>query len=555
MTIRTTRRGFLGAASLASLAAPALAANYSSGAFTHGVASGDPDVNSVVLWTRFRPGNGGNARIGWEVAESETFATPSAKGELLISAADDHCVKVIARGLKPGRRYAYRFLSASGASPTGFTRTAPQGKTSALTFAAFSCANKPQGYFHAYADAAARDDIELCIHLGDYIYEMERGNYPSLAEAVPGRTIVPDTELRAYRDYCARYASYRDDADLQELHRVKPWAVIWDDHEFANDTWMNGAGAQDDATDGPWAARKAAAVKAYCDWMPIRHTANDGLRIYRRLDWGDLASILLLDTRLIGRDAQGSARTALAGAAQQGPDALKKAAQAFAANTLNDPRHSMLGAAQEVWLAQQLRASKASGRPWQVLAQQVVVGEQIIAASAPKMLPPDASDWQRSFVQNAVTFAELGLPWNMDSWAGYPAARTRFLESCARDANNALVLSGDSHSAWAYDLPGANAAPAAVEIGVTSVASTGFERTFSNAAPGEREAAMLEANKELAWCDITNRGYTITQLTPQNVEATYVQLSDVTTSARPNATSKTIAAEARKGAGVGPWQV
>lgn len=556
MTISTTRRGFLGAASLASLAAPTYAASYSNGAFTHGVASGDPDANSVVLWTRFRPGNGGNARIGWEIAESETFANPVAKGELLINAGDDHCGKVIARGLKPGRRYVYRFLSASGASPMGLTRTAPQGKTSALTFAAFSCANRPQGYFHAYADAAARDDIDLCIHLGDYIYEMERGNYPSLAETLPGREINPAWELVAYRDYCLRYANYRADPDLQELHRVKPWAVIWDDHELANDAWMNGAGAHDPATEGAWAARKAAAMKAYVDWMPIRHKTADGLRIYRRLDWGDLASILLLDTRLIGRDQQGSARTALAAAAQQGPDALKRAAQDFAATTLNDPKRTMLGAPQEAWLTQQMRASKTSGRPWQILAQQVVTGEQNISANAPKMLPPDASDWQKNFVQNAVTLSGLGLPWSMDSWSGYPAARARLLEACARDAENALVLAGDSHSAWAYNLPGgANGAPAAVEIGVTSVASTGFERTFSNAAPGEREASMLDANKELAWCDITRRGYTITKVTPQRTEATYVQLSDITTPARPIATSKTIAAEARKGAGVGQWQV
>lgn len=556
MTINTTRRGFLGAASLASLAAPVYAASYSNGEFTHGVASGDPDANSVVLWTRFRPSNGGNARVGWEIADDEAFKKLAAKGELMIAAADDHCGKVLAKGLKPGRRYFYRFLSAGGASPTGLTRTAPQGKIDAFTFAAFSCANKPQGYFHAYADAAARDDVELCIHLGDYLYEMERGNYPSAAEAVPGRLIEPGNELRSYRDYCARYASYRIDPDLQELHRVKPWAVIWDDHEFANDTWMDGAGAQDDKTDGPWANRKAAAVKAYFDWMPIRHRPVDGLKIYRRIDWGELASVLLLDTRLIGRAQQCNARTALAAAAQQGPDELKKAAQAFVANNLNDPKRSLMGSAQESWMAQQLRESKKNGRPWQILAQQVVVGKQTIPPTAPKFLPPDASDWQKQFVQNAVAFSDLGLPWNMDSWAGYPAARARFLEACARDANNALVLAGDSHSAWAHNLPGgADGASAAAEVGVTSVSSTGFERTFANAAPGEREAAMRAANSELAWCDVTNRGYTLTRVTADKAEATYMQLGPITTPDRPTVTPKTLIAEARKGSGVGPWQV
>mgnify|MGYP000853766014 CR=1 FL=1 len=175
----------------------------------------------------------------------------------------------------------------------------------------------PWGYFHAYADAAARDDVEICLHLGDYIYEMQRGVYPSPEEAVAGRLFNPAGETVTYADYCARYSSYRADKDLQELHRLKPWAVIWDDHESANDSWMNGAAAHDPATEGSWANRKAASVKAYFDWMPIRHKQKDGLRIYRRMDWGNLASILMLDTRLIGRDQQIDMKAALAAAALQ----------------------------------------------------------------------------------------------------------------------------------------------------------------------------------------------------------------------------------------------
>lgn len=556
MRINTTRRGFLGAASLATLAAPVYAASYSGGEFTHGVASGDPDATSVVLWTRFRAGNGGNARLAWEIAETENFASPAAKGELLIAAADDYCGKVLARGLKPGRRYFYRFLSANGASPTGLTRTAPQGEIDGFTFAAFSCSNMPWGYFHAYADAAARDDVEICLHLGDYIYEMQRGVYPSPEEAVAGRLFNPAGETVTYADYCARYSSYRADKDLQELHRLKPWAVIWDDHESANDSWMNGAAAHDPATEGSWANRKAASVKAYFDWMPIRHKQKDGLRIYRRMDWGNLASILMLDTRLIGRDQQIDMKAALAAAALQGDAVLKQTAETIAKAQLSNPKRSLMGATQEAWFAQQLRESKNSGRPWQIVAQQVVTGRQLMPPQSEKLLPANTPDSQKLFARIGAALTALDIPWNMDSWSGYPPARARFLEACARDADNAIVLAGDSHSAWAHNLPGgANGAPAAVEIGVTSVSSAGFERTFSNAAPGERETAQLAANKELAWCDVTNRGYNVTRVTAKRTETTYVQLADVRSPERPAITTKTLATDARKSSGVGPWQV
>jgi len=556
LRLSATRRNILAGAALASLAAPTRAASYSAGEFTHSVASGDPDANSVVLWTRFRASNGGNARIGWEVAEDEAFAKPAAKGELMIAAADDYCGKVLARGLKPGRRYFFRFLSASGASPTGLTRTAPQGKVDSLTFAAFSCSNLPWGYFHAYADAAARDEIELCLHLGDYIYEMQRGAYPSLDESVPGRTIFPAGETITYADYCARYASYRTDKDLQELHRLKPWSVIWDDHENANDAWVGGAGAHDPLKEGLWADRKAASIKAYFDWMPIRQVQKNGLRIYRRLDWGNLASLLMLDTRLIGRDQQVDLRKPLDAAALEGDAAFKATAEKIAKEQIADPKRTLLGATQEAWLSAQLRDSNRSGRPWQIIAQQVVMGRQLMPPESAKLLKTNPSEGQKKLVRNGLALTELDIPWNMDSWSGYPPARTRFLEACARDAANALVLAGDSHCAWAHNLPGgADGAPAAIEIGVTGVTSPGFERTFSNAGPGEREAVMVAANKELAWCDITNRGYNVTRLTAERTETTYVQLAHVASADRPGITTKTIAADARKGSGVGPWQV
>ncbi|MET0182396.1 MAG: alkaline phosphatase D family protein, partial [Caulobacterales bacterium] len=283
-----SRRSILLGASLAATPIPAWARSYTAGAFTHGVASGDPTQNAVILWTRFVPAVSSEGRIGWEVSEDENFARVARRGTLTPTAASDYCAKVDARGLQPGRRYFYRFLSSAGPSVTGLTRTAPRNADS-LNIAFFSCANLPWGYFHAYGDAAARDEIDLCLHLGDYIYEMQRGAYPSFSEAVVGRTIEPGGETITLADYYARYASYHLDTDLLEMRRVKPLSTVWDDHELANNTWKGGAAAHQPETEGAWTDRFAAASKAYFDWMPIRLPERRSTRIYRSLDWGDLA--------------------------------------------------------------------------------------------------------------------------------------------------------------------------------------------------------------------------------------------------------------------------
>lgn len=269
------------------------------GVFSHGVASGDPLPDGVVIWTRFV---GADGAIAWEIAEDEAFARIAQRGQLSASIASDFCVKADVRGLAPGRRYYYRFLAASGPSPTGETRTAPASGVERLTVALVWCANFAWGYFHAYGHGARRDDIDIVLHAGDYIYELPRGAYPSAADAVPGRSIDPAGAARTLSDYYQRYATYHTDPDLLELRRRKPIAAVWDDHEFADNTWREGAGAHRDASQGPFADRIAAAAKAYFDWMPIRRPEAQGVRIYRSLDWGDFARIVLFDTRLIGRD-------------------------------------------------------------------------------------------------------------------------------------------------------------------------------------------------------------------------------------------------------------
>ncbi|MGE0595624.1 MAG: alkaline phosphatase [Hyphomonadaceae bacterium] len=546
-----SRRSLLIAASLAATPRPAWAQNLSAGAFTHGVASGDPLADGVMLWTRFVHANDG--RIAWEVAADDTFAAPVARGEAVAAPHHDFCAKIDVRGLAPGRRYFYRFLSASGPSPTGRTLTAPATDGEALTIALFSCSNLPFGYFHAYGDAAERDDIDLALHVGDYLYELPRGAYPSAEEAVPGREIEPAGETLSLQDYYQRYAAYHRDPDLLELRRLKPMAAIWDDHEIADNAWSGGALGHN-RNDGDYPTRAAAAMKAYFDWMPIR--AGAGAAVTRTLDWGGLARILLLDTRLAGRTAQLAYNAALVRRLMASGAGGEEARRAFEAQ-LNNPARSILGATQEQWLSQALAHSKAAGQTWQIIAQPLVTGDQHANADMLALLPERGSSNARRYFVAGVTLSGLGLPWNLDAWAGYPGARARLLQACADHANNALVLGGDSHNCWVNTLAAPNdpARVAAIEFAGGSVTSPGFERSLSNAAPGERERRMRSANPQLAFCDLTHRGYALLRLTRAACEAEWRAFADVRNPQRGDAMVTRISAAASAAGGPGAWSV
>ncbi len=552
--MKIARRSLLVAAAATPAFAPrsAWAQRFSAGTFTHGVASGDPLADGVMIWTRFAHNGGG--RIGWEVASDEAFAHVIRHGATRASLANDFCAKVDVRGLEPGRRYFYRFLAASGPSEIGRTCTAPAAGVSSLTLALFSCSNFPFGYFHAYGHAAAREDVELAIHCGDYIYEYGRGTYPSEAEAIGGRVLEPATEIVRLQDYYQRYATYHRDADLMALRAAKPLSVVWDDHELANDTSRTGAQNHQVETEGSFADRIAAASKAYFDWMPIRRPERRGARIYRSLDWGDLARILLLDTRHIGRDRQLDYRTQLFPRLAQGGAEAAAALAEFRGTMLNNPNRTMLGAEQEAWFADRLSQSKARGHTWQIVAQQLVMGEQVAPQNFSRLLPQDTPSGTRQWIAGAEQLGAQGMPWNLDSWGGYPAARARLLAACAERANNALVLGGDSHNCWVNNLAAANGQRlAALEFAGGSVSSPGFERTLSAAQAGEREAMMRSANPELAWCDLSHRGYGVFKLTRGACEAEWLAFADVR-SPTPSAPSVTrLSAAASASAGPGTW--
>ncbi len=481
---------------LGALALPGLALAQTVAAltgFTHAVASGEPAADSVLLWTRYVPRDGGAAELCVELAETADFARVVGGGADMTGPWRDYTAKITVAGLQPGRDYHYRFVAPDGSfSPAGRTRTLPGDGTRPWRAAIFSCSNMGYGWFNAYAHAAARDDLDCAIHLGDYFYEYAPDHYPPAKDAVPGRVSLPGAELIHLADYRLRYGSYRADPDLQALHRRLPMIAQWDDHESANDSYEWGAENHDPATEGDWNARRAAAIQAYREWMPV---SDEPWKAY---DIGALATLFRTETRLLARTRQPDVAPLFREAAPAA--ALRR----FRDGPWQDPASTMMGTQQEAWLADAMRRSVRSGRPWQVVGFGTIMGDTVMPADATGWLI-GASDRARTYVGAGIAEAKAGLPFNFDNWGGYPAARARFLRSAQGLGGNTVVISGDSHNAWAYDLA-QDGRPAAVEFAGHSVTSPGYENGIG-ASPATVATALVRANPELTWCDTSRRGY------------------------------------------------
>ncbi|MBB5700104.1 alkaline phosphatase D family protein [Sphingomonas yantingensis] len=506
MTLRIDRRSLivtgtlgLGAFALPGFARQATIAN--ARGFTHSVASGEPGATTMLLWTRYVPADGAPAKVKVEVAETPDFARVVGGAEMVTGPWRDHTVKLHVTGLKPGTRYHYRFVAPDGTtSPVGRTKTLPEGPVPSFKAAIFSCSNYGFGFFNAYAHAAARADLDLAIHLGDYIYEYAPANYPAADQVVANRVPQPFKEIVALADYRLRYASYRADRDLQALHAAMPMVVQWDDHESANDSWEGGA-QNHQAEEGDWNARRSAAVQAYREWLPVSEEP------WKAYDIGSLATLYRTETRLFAR----SQPPELAPLFLKGGDPIP-ALKAFRDGPWQDPSVTMMGTEQEGWLDTAMAASVRAGTRWQVVGFGTIMGNTRAPAEAVSWLKPDAAPRSRAWVQAGVTAGTLGLPSNLDNWGGYPAARARFLKSAQAYGGSTVVICGDSHNAWAYDLA-QDGKPAAVEFAGQGVTSPGYESAIG-VDPRQVAAAMVAANPELKWCDTSRRGYMALTLTP-----------------------------------------
>ena len=496
---KALKLGLLGLVGLGS--APALAQG--ARGFSHGVASGEPGPDRVLLWTRYASAD--EARLKWEVATDDAFSQIVAQGDALASPANDCCAKAWARGLQPGKWYYYRFIAASGEkSVTGRTKTLPVGKVPSYKIAVFSCSNYGFGWFNAYGHACEANDFDLALHLGDYFYEYKRGNYPSEKQALAER-VLPVDEAVTLAQYRERFATYRADPDLQRLHQLYPTVTVWDDHETANDTWKDGA-ENHQPDEGNWAVRKAASEKAYREWLPV---SDD---YYASYEVGELATLFRLETRHIARDKQFELGKIFDAAA---PGQAEAALASFRDGAWRDPARTLMGAQQEEWLAKGLKTSARAHKPWQVLVQQVIMGQLAMPQNLAEGMAADSPDWLKKRIAVSTAGSHEGLPFNMDAWDGYPAARDRLYKASLEAGANLLVFAGDSHNAWAFDLD-RKGQRVGVEMACHSVTSPGAEGSIRWRKPDALAADIVAANPQLKWCDTARRGYLAVELTPKS---------------------------------------
>lgn len=447
--------------------------------FYHGVASGDPLTDGIILWTRVTPRDASTSiEVQWRIAKDSAFNFTMQSGVTQAEASKDYCVKVDVRGLEPNTWYYYEFNAYGVNSLIGRTKTAPSGNVDQLRFAQMSCSNYNTGFFNAYNEVAKRNDIDALLHLGDYIYESGRSGNPN-------RFIEPEYEILNLGDYRLRHNTHKLDTMSIRMHQQYPLIAVWDDHEVTNNAHRDGADNHTPSTEGNYQDRKSAAQIAYEEWMPIR-LPEEGKpsKIWRKISYGGLADIFVLDTRHYDRDA---------------PEAKQN----------EDPNKLMLGPEQFEWLSNELKISTAQ---WKVIAQQV-------------MMAP-------------LTPFDITL--NRDQWDGYIAERTRFFDLIKNNnIKNVVVLTGDIHTAWAQDLPYTKEdydpvtgkGSVAVEFVCTSITSTSSPVTI----PAWLYNVAKSALPHVKYVDLFKKGYSILDLTAEKTSNDFFSIKTIN---RPDSVQK-----------------
>lgn len=508
--------------------------------FTHGIASGDPLTDSVIIWTRALPEDTTThteLEVNFEVATDENFSNIVNNGTHTVNQQTDFILKVDVQNLAAGTDYFYRFTSNGKTSAIGQTKTLPDDSASLsqVKFAVFSCSNYPTGYFNAYTEAEKLNDLDAVLHLGDYIYEYKMGEYATENAAEIGRALPEDNDVELIKldDYRKRYALYRTDRGLQALHQKVPFIVVPDDHEVANDTYIDGAENHDPAKEGDFTTRKTNALQAYFEWLPIRPAAQgDNETLYRSFKWGNLVNLLMLDTRLIGRTKQLS----LTDPQFYNPDQSFNA-QAFMAAITSD-QNSLLGVQQLNWLTSELSNSSAT---WQVLGQQVLMGRMNLPLEVLLALGQNPSAVTNALSElvtikgrmlagdPTVTDAEkarvlTAAPYNLDAWDGYQYEREVIFNYAQQLMKNLIVLAGDTHNAWANNLTLANGDAVGVELATPGVTSPGMEKYLSLDAQNAMglEQGLNILIDDLQYSNLYDRGLMLVTFTEQHSQAEWL---------------------------------
>jgi alkaline phosphatase D len=524
--------------------------------FNQGVASFDPAQDKVILWTRYMPGNQetGKPMILLDVAKDKEFKDLLVSQSVQVDSNSDNTVHVDVSNLSSNTKYYYRFRSETtkAVSVIGETKTLPAaGQSSEIKMAVISCSNFQAGLFNVYG-AVAESDADFVVHLGDYIYEYQSGGYGSnMATDNLNRAHKPAGEIIKIEEYRERYRQYRSDEQLQKAHQLKPFICVWDDHEVANNAYKSGA-ENHDSTEGDFNTRKMSAIQAWHEYLPARVT--DNARIYRNFEIAGLVNLVMLDTRIIGRDKQISYKNYLT------PTGINTSSFLTA---WQDPQRTILGQEQKSWLSNKLSSSNAK---WQVLGNQVLMGKMYMPAELLLLVSEIAEGStdtalltklntlisqlviiKARSLQNdpTLTAAEKArvdtvLPYNLDSWDGYPAEREAVY--AAANGKKLISLAGDTHNGWYSDLTDKNGRKVGAEFATASVSSPGFERMLgSNAASVsgfEKSIALL--TNDLQYLNASQRGYIMASFTASQAKSEWRYVSTISTINTATITGKTV---------------
>lgn len=446
--------------------------------FYHGVASGDPLPDRLIIWTRVTPKDSvATISVKWEIAEDENFSSIYKSDTLSTSPSRDYTVKVDVDALKPDQVYYYRFLALGSTSIVGRTKTAPVVAKDSLKFAIVSCANYEWGYFNPYDKIADRPLLDAVLHLGDYIYEYGVGKY---GDTTIGRINIPRHEIISLNDYRTRYSLYRLDKGLRRVHQQHPFITIWDDHEIANNSHVTGA-QNHQPEDGDYQKRKAAARQTYYEWMPIRESAE----LYRSFSFGPLADVIMLDERLAGRSPEITDIN--------NPDLKKE-------------ERSMLGKDQLQWFENNLKSSTAV---WKVIGNQVIFSDVHLQKVFPKM------------------------PRNLDSWDGFPVEKKKIVDFIMKNKiQDIIITSGDTHGSWAIEAAvdiKKSYTPFAVELGTTSVSSANGNEYKHIDTVKLAEQALMKENPHIKYVNDRDHGYLLLTLYPTKSKAEWYYVESLRT--------------------------
>ena len=451
--------------------------------FYHGVASGDPLEDRVIIWTRITPMDSTviNPTVNWELSSDLDFTNILQNGSNTTDASNDFTIKVDVTGLSANSYYYYRFEYQGDYSMIGRTKTAPNGWSDQLRFGFVSCSDYRQGYFTAYRKLAERNDLDAIVHLGDYIYEGRGGPSNRLHE--------PDANAYRLQDYRTRFSQYRLDPDLMRCHQVHPFVIIWDDHDIVVDALRDTSYRHDATLYGPYSDRKYAAVKAIREWLPIRDDISEFYKNWKKLPFGNLVDLFTIDVRLYDRD---------------------RIPNSITDTIFGNPNHKILGPVQMNWINNSLNNSTAK---WKLIANQLVLGHLQI----------------------------LGTPVTFENWDGYPAERLQFLNNLSNNSvDNTIVLTGDFHCSFAMDItpdpynstlydPASGNGSLATEFVVPSITGDNFDEGNDFGLPNAAVAVDLIklTNPHVKFTELEGHGYILLDLDSSRAQAEFWYMSDI----------------------------